>query len=95
MLESQQLDIDNKPDGNSVSVLGSVVFSRVLFCKRAFLCILVDFFTRILFNLHNFGCSCRLRKEREEDKIQRLVQEEAVRFLWNQVNSFSPLIFCL
>lgn len=28
-----------------------------------------------------------LRKEREEDKIQRLVQEEAVRFLWNQVKS--------
>lgn len=40
-------------------------------------------------------CSCRLRKEREEDKIQRLVQEEAVRFLWNQVNSFSPLSFLL
>ncbi|XP_075570976.1 centrosomal protein of 97 kDa isoform X2 [Pelecanus crispus] len=29
----------------------------------------------------------KLRKEREEDKIQRLVQEEAVRFLWNQVKS--------
>ncbi|NXG53512.1 CEP97 protein, partial [Psilopogon haemacephalus] len=29
----------------------------------------------------------KLRKEREEDKIQRLVQEEAVRFLWNQVQS--------
>ncbi|NXP23509.1 CEP97 protein, partial [Scytalopus superciliaris] len=29
----------------------------------------------------------RLRKEREEDKMQRLVQEEAVRFLWNQVKS--------
>ncbi|NXH21879.1 CEP97 protein, partial [Bucco capensis] len=29
----------------------------------------------------------KLRKEREEDKIQRLVQEEAVRFLWNQVRS--------
>ncbi|NXY84327.1 CEP97 protein, partial [Alcedo cyanopectus] len=28
-----------------------------------------------------------LRKEREEEKIQRLVQEEAVRFLWNQVKS--------
>ncbi|KFR14573.1 Centrosomal protein of 97 kDa, partial [Opisthocomus hoazin] len=28
-----------------------------------------------------------LRKEREEDRIQRLVQEEAVRFLWNQVKS--------
>ncbi|KFQ18756.1 Centrosomal protein of 97 kDa, partial [Merops nubicus] len=32
----------------------------------------------------------KLRKEKEEDKIQRLVQEEAVRFLWNQVNSFNP-----
>ncbi|NXK52553.1 CEP97 protein, partial [Chauna torquata] len=29
----------------------------------------------------------KLRKERDEDKIQRLVQEEAVRFLWNQVKS--------
>ncbi|XP_009984413.1 PREDICTED: centrosomal protein of 97 kDa, partial [Tauraco erythrolophus] len=29
----------------------------------------------------------KLRKEREEDKIQRLVQEEAVQFLWNQVKS--------
>ncbi|XP_069724529.1 centrosomal protein of 97 kDa isoform X2 [Phaenicophaeus curvirostris] len=29
----------------------------------------------------------KLRKEREEDKIQRLVQEEAVKFLWNQVKS--------
>ncbi|NXN10782.1 CEP97 protein, partial [Indicator maculatus] len=29
----------------------------------------------------------KLRKEREEDKIERLVQEEAVRFLWNQVQS--------
>ncbi|NWX47987.1 CEP97 protein, partial [Steatornis caripensis] len=29
----------------------------------------------------------KLRKEREEDRIQRLVQEEAVRFLWNQVKS--------
>ncbi|NXI38855.1 CEP97 protein, partial [Galbula dea] len=29
----------------------------------------------------------KLRKEREEEKIQRLVQEEAVRFLWNQVKS--------
>ncbi|NXL09259.1 CEP97 protein, partial [Mesembrinibis cayennensis] len=29
----------------------------------------------------------KLRKEREEDKIQRLVQEEAVRFLWNEVKS--------
>ncbi|NXO59362.1 CEP97 protein, partial [Aramus guarauna] len=29
----------------------------------------------------------KLRKEREEDKIQRLVQEEAIRFLWNQVKS--------
>ncbi|NWI92690.1 CEP97 protein, partial [Pitta sordida] len=29
----------------------------------------------------------KLRKQREEDKMQRLVQEEAVRFLWNQVKS--------
>ncbi|NXL85354.1 CEP97 protein, partial [Alectura lathami] len=29
----------------------------------------------------------KLRKEREEEKIQRLLQEEAVRFLWNQVQS--------
>ncbi|KAJ7408149.1 Centrosomal protein of 97 kDa [Willisornis vidua] len=29
----------------------------------------------------------KLRKEREEDKMRRLVQEEAVRFLWNQVKS--------
>ncbi|XP_061222017.1 centrosomal protein of 97 kDa isoform X2 [Neopsephotus bourkii] len=29
----------------------------------------------------------KLRKEKEEDKIQRLVQDEAVRFLWNQVKS--------
>ncbi|KFP69785.1 Centrosomal protein of 97 kDa, partial [Acanthisitta chloris] len=29
----------------------------------------------------------KLRKEREEDKIRMLVQEEAVRFLWNQVQS--------
>ncbi|NXC48930.1 CEP97 protein, partial [Penelope pileata] len=29
----------------------------------------------------------KLRREREEDKVQRLVQEEAVRFLWNQVKS--------
>ncbi|XP_037997104.1 centrosomal protein of 97 kDa [Motacilla alba alba] len=30
----------------------------------------------------------KLRKEREEDKMQRLVQEEAIKFLWNQVKSF-------
>ncbi|NXQ60740.1 CEP97 protein, partial [Anthoscopus minutus] len=29
----------------------------------------------------------KLRKEREEDKMQKLVQEEAVKFLWNQVRS--------
>ncbi|NXO69440.1 CEP97 protein, partial [Phainopepla nitens] len=29
----------------------------------------------------------KLRKEREEDKMQKLVQEEAVKFLWNQVKS--------
>ncbi|XP_064266719.1 centrosomal protein of 97 kDa [Passer domesticus] len=29
----------------------------------------------------------KLRKEREEDKMQRLVQEEAIKFLWNQVKS--------
>ncbi|NXD24591.1 CEP97 protein, partial [Spelaeornis formosus] len=29
----------------------------------------------------------KLRKEREEDKIQKLVQEEAVKYLWNQVKS--------
>ncbi|XP_015476616.1 centrosomal protein of 97 kDa isoform X1 [Parus major] len=29
----------------------------------------------------------KLRKEREEDKMQRLVQEEAIKFLWNQVRS--------
>ncbi|NWW33688.1 CEP97 protein, partial [Panurus biarmicus] len=29
----------------------------------------------------------KLRKEREEDKVQRLVQEEAVKYLWNQVKS--------
>ncbi|NXK69089.1 CEP97 protein, partial [Sylvietta virens] len=29
----------------------------------------------------------KLRREREEDKMQRLVQEEAVKFLWNQVKS--------
>ncbi|KGL72262.1 Centrosomal protein of 97 kDa, partial [Tinamus guttatus] len=29
----------------------------------------------------------KLRKEREEDKVQRLVQEEALKFLWNQVKS--------
>ncbi|NXY23974.1 CEP97 protein, partial [Atrichornis clamosus] len=29
----------------------------------------------------------KLRKEREEEKMQRLVQEEAVKFLWNQVKS--------
>ncbi|NWV09628.1 CEP97 protein, partial [Ptilonorhynchus violaceus] len=34
----------------------------------------------------------KLRKEREEDKMQRLVQEEAVKFLWDQASSFSPLV---
>ncbi|NWT55120.1 CEP97 protein, partial [Erythrocercus mccallii] len=34
----------------------------------------------------------KLRKEREEDKMQRLVQEEAVKFLWNQASNFSPLV---
>ncbi|XP_054483867.2 centrosomal protein of 97 kDa isoform X2 [Agelaius tricolor] len=29
----------------------------------------------------------KLRKEREEDEMQRLVQEEAIKFLWNQVKS--------
>ncbi|NWV34291.1 CEP97 protein, partial [Grantiella picta] len=29
----------------------------------------------------------KLRKEKEEEKMQRLVQEEAVKFLWNQVKS--------
>ncbi|XP_056649394.1 centrosomal protein of 97 kDa isoform X2 [Monodelphis domestica] len=29
----------------------------------------------------------RLKKERDEEHIQKLVQEEAVRFLWNQVRS--------
>uniref|UniRef100_A0A8C3RT23 Centrosomal protein of 97 kDa n=1 Tax=Chelydra serpentina TaxID=8475 RepID=A0A8C3RT23_CHESE len=29
----------------------------------------------------------KLRKEREEERIQKLVQEEAVRYLWNQVRS--------
>lgn len=28
---------------------------------------------------------CRLRKEKDEEKLQRLVQEEAVKFLWDQV----------
>lgn len=27
--------------------------------------------------------------------MQRLVQEEAVKFLWNQVSNFSPLVFLL
>ncbi|NXN20938.1 CEP97 protein, partial [Nycticryphes semicollaris] len=35
----------------------------------------------------------KLRKEREEDKIQSLVQEEAVRFLWNQVKSLQQWQF--
>ncbi|XP_020640646.3 centrosomal protein of 97 kDa isoform X1 [Pogona vitticeps] len=30
----------------------------------------------------------QLRKEKDEEKLQRMVQEEAVRFLWNQVRSF-------
>ncbi|MBN3322662.1 CEP97 protein, partial [Atractosteus spatula] len=30
----------------------------------------------------------RLRKEREEERIQRLVQEEAVKFLWKQLQTF-------
>ncbi|XP_050813515.1 centrosomal protein of 97 kDa isoform X2 [Gopherus flavomarginatus] len=29
----------------------------------------------------------KLKKEREEEKIQKLVQEEALRYLWNQVRS--------
>ncbi|XP_053901213.1 centrosomal protein of 97 kDa isoform X3 [Malaclemys terrapin pileata] len=29
----------------------------------------------------------KLKKEREEERIQKLVQEEAVRYLWNQVRS--------
>ncbi|XP_043366940.1 centrosomal protein of 97 kDa isoform X3 [Dermochelys coriacea] len=29
----------------------------------------------------------KLRKEREEERIQKLVQDEAVRYLWNQVRS--------
>ncbi|XP_008106019.1 centrosomal protein of 97 kDa isoform X2 [Anolis carolinensis] len=29
----------------------------------------------------------QLRKEKDEEKLQRLVQEEAVKFLWNQVRS--------
>ncbi|NXR44036.1 CEP97 protein, partial [Hippolais icterina] len=29
----------------------------------------------------------KLRKEREKDKMQRLVQEEAIKYLWNQVKS--------
>ncbi|KAL2311488.1 hypothetical protein Nmel_003208 [Mimus melanotis] len=35
----------------------------------------------------------KLRKEREEDKMQRLVQEEAVKFLWNQVKSLQQWQF--
>ncbi|KAJ7320340.1 hypothetical protein JRQ81_019851 [Phrynocephalus forsythii] len=30
----------------------------------------------------------QLRKEKDEEKLQRMVQEEAVKFLWNQVRSF-------
>ncbi|XP_073929128.1 centrosomal protein of 97 kDa isoform X2 [Castor canadensis] len=29
----------------------------------------------------------RLRKERDEERVKKLIQEEAVRFLWNQVRS--------
>lgn len=30
-----------------------------------------------------------MQKEQEEERLQRLVQEEAVRFLWTQVSVFS------
>lgn len=29
---------------------------------------------------------CRVRKQQEEDRLQRRVQEEAVKFLWKQVS---------
>lgn len=29
---------------------------------------------------------CRMRKQQEEDRLQRRVQEEAVKFLWKQVS---------
>lgn len=35
----------------------------------------------------------RLRKEKDEEKLQRMVQEEAVKFLWNQVKILSLMLF--
>lgn len=32
---------------------------------------------------------CRMQQQYEEERLQRLVQEEAVKFLWKQVSDWS------
>lgn len=33
-------------------------------------------------------CICSVEKQYEEERLQRLVQEEAVKFLWKEVSIF-------
>lgn len=68
--ESQQLDIDDKPDGNKVSVLGSMMISEgfFFFVKRHLYVFLLIFITRILFNLHNFGHMFLQTKKRKRGR---------------------------
>jgi len=33
------------------------------------------------------GVFCSVQKQYEEERLQRLVQEEAVKFLWKEVNN--------
>lgn len=40
-------------------------------------------FTKILVKM---GFVCRVQQQYEEERLQRLVQEEAVKFLWKQVS---------
>lgn len=38
------------------------------------------------------GFVCRVQQQYEEERLQRLVQEEAVKFLWKQVSDLSCFI---
>lgn len=37
-------------------------------------------------------CICSVEKQYEEERLQRLVQEEAVKFLWKEVSIFLTCI---
>lgn len=36
--------------------------------------------------LHHLTFVCRVQRQQEEEKLQRMIQEEAVKFLWKQVS---------